>query len=148
MIEPSNHTHRNALRGNQIVCIALLLGQFAFAIVIVVAQQTGAWESSSSDPEVTHMLAIIGTAVGVASIPTAYTIRKVLWQRGAGEETTKLLQAFFIGNIAFQAVLESASLLNLTFWLISGTMLPHVPVFAVLFTIGVTALLRNRAPAD
>jgi hypothetical protein len=148
MIEPSNHTLLNKLRDIQLVCIALLLGQFVFAIGIVVAQQTGAWESSSSDPEMMHMLAIVGIAVGAASIPTAYTIRKALWQRGAGEDTTKILQAFFIGNIAFQAVLEGASFLNLTFWLVSGTMLPHVPVFAVLFTIGVTALLRTRVPAD
>jgi hypothetical protein len=139
---------RSAVRGNRLLCTALLLGQAMYAVMIAALHSIDAvaFEPPISEVDLVELFAMVGLAAGVVALPTAFVLRKITWQRGAGGDDAKLLRAFTFGNVAFQVVLEGAGLLNLTLWLATGTIVPYVPVFAVLFLIGVMALFRSHTP--
>ena len=148
MAETLREESRNALRGNTLVCVALLMGQAMYAIVIVALYsiESMGFEAPIAGSDLQNTLAITGLAVGVIALPTAFVMRKLMWQRGAGGDDAKLRDAFGFGNIAFQVVLEGAGLLNLTLALATGELIPYAPVFAVVFLVGVATVFRTRAP--
>ncbi len=150
MDDQSQTPTRSVVRGSQLVCLALLMGQAIYAMIIVALPMIESleWEAPLPDPELQTMLAIVGVGVGVVSLPAAFALRKIMWRNGAGGSDEKLLQAFSVGNLTFQAVLETAGLLNLTLWLATGNVVPYAPVFAVVLIIGVVALVRSHPPVD
>lgn len=134
-----------ALRVNQLICIALLVGQFLFGVTVAVVHSTGAISGLSAGMQGTDLFMPIGIGVGAISVPMAYGLRKVIWNRGASGDPAAVVQSFLAGNLLFHAMIEGASLLNLTFWLITVEAIPYVPVAAVLFVIGLTAIPRRSS---
>ena len=59
-----------------------------------------------------------------------------------------MLKSYYAGNIAFQALLEGPSLLNLCLWFISGTPMPFVAVAAGLLVVGITGFPRSPRSGD
>jgi hypothetical protein len=136
-----------ALRANQLICIALLAGQFLMGVTVAVVHSVGAIPEPVLAVAETDLFAPIGIGIGAISVPMAYGLRKVIWNRGAAGDAAAVVQSFLAGNLLFHAMLEGASLLNLTFWLITVEAVPYVPVAAVLFVIGLTAIpRRGRLP--
>ncbi len=146
-MDEQNDSVRAALRGNRLVCAALLVGQLMMAVVITVVHSLGI-STIPLAPELGELFAWIGPGIGVGIIPLAYFLRRVIWQKGAGGSDAVVLQSFFAGNIAFQAMLEGAGLLNLTFWFITADALPYVPIVVVLILIGGVALRRGGPPSE
>lgn len=136
---------RKALLGNQLVCVALLAGQLIFALVVAFVHGTDAVEPMV-DAELWRTFAIVGGILVFAAIPTAFLVRQSIWRRGTATSHVEVLQAFFTGNIVFQAMLEGASLANITFWLATGEAMPFALFAGVLFGIGTGVLLRTSSP--
>ena len=142
----SSTTVRNAIRGNQIICGVLLFGQVLLGIAIAIAHRMGIELTVDMSEDVLGMLSWLGIGVGVASIPMAHILRLAIWKKGASGGDQAMLQGFFTGNIAFHAVLEGASLLNLTLWLVTTATLPFVAVAGVIVVFGTVAFLTKSKP--
>ena len=112
------------------------------AIVIAIVHGMGSW-SMAIDAELSQLFAWIGPGVGLAVLPMAFFLRQLIWKKGAGRTDAVVLQSFFAGNLAFQAMLEGAWLLNLTLWLITSDAMPYAAVTGVLILFGVAALMRS-----
>lgn len=132
-----------AFRGNQLICIALLAGQFLFGVVIFIVHSGGGFAETGAAPEVVELFAPIGIGAGLLAIPAAYALRKLIWGRGSAGDATAVIQSFIAGNLVFHAVIEGASLLNLTFWLITVQAVPYLVIAALLFAIGLTGIPRR-----
>ena len=139
---PSLRDPAAALRGNQIICIALVLGQVMFGLVIAFLHSWGEW-NAAPDPELAGIFRIVGVAVGVMSVPAAVFLRRTIWRKGVNLSDAAVLQSYLAGNLAFFAILEGAGLLNLTLWLITAESIPYVAVTAVLIVIGLLNLPRQ-----
>ena len=116
------------------------------AVIIAVVQGMGL-SIVALESEMGELFAWLGPGVGVAIIPLAYVLRRAIWQRGARGSDAVVLQSFFAGNIAFQAMLEGAGLLNLTLWFVTQEAMPYVPIVVVLILVGIAALLRSGPPS-
>lgn len=132
-----------AIRTNQLICVALVLGQLLFGVVIAIVHALGGLGEHILSGDAERLFAPIGIGVGVLSVPMAFFLRMAVWRGGARGSAAVVIQSFLAGNLAFHAMIEGASLLNLTFWLITGDAIPYVPVAAVLFVIGLTAIPRR-----
>ena len=139
---PSLRDPAAALRGNQIICIALILGQVMFGLVIAFVHSWGEW-NAAPDPELAGIIRIVGVAFGMVSVPAAVFLRRTVWRKGRDLFDDTVLQSYFAGNLAFFAILEGAGLLNLTFWLITAEPIPYVVVTAVLIVFGLVNLPRQ-----
>ncbi|MHC4512091.1 MAG: hypothetical protein ACYTGW_00195 [Planctomycetota bacterium] len=133
------------LRGNQILCAALIAGQVLFAAIIPVVHSLGEWRVTTLDAEVQSLFLIVGVVAGVVSVPVAVVLRRMIWAKGRSLSDREMLQAYLSGNLAFFAVLEGAGLLNLVFWLITATLVPYLVVTAVLIAIALPNFPRRSA---
>ncbi len=132
------------LRGNQILCAALIAGQVLFAAIIPVVHSSGAWQPML-EAENLGLFRMLGIGVGLVSIPVAVVLRRLIWARGRSLSDQDMLQAYLSGNLLFFALLEGAGLLNLTFWLITAAPVPYVVVAGVMILFALANFPRRPA---
>lgn len=119
----------------RIICIALLLGMFCYAVVVAVLLQQQGWQGISEAP--IEILDTVVMAAGSAILVTAIVVRSALRGRAAAAPAATRALLTFQATLIPVAILEGGTLLAITVWMLNGNAIPHVIVAAVLFAVAV-----------
>lgn len=144
----SSRDATKALATVQLIIGVIFAAEVLFGCVVAFLLLSGNY-TPGFEPEFARLFAYITGAIGLLAIPVATVIRKVLWASAEGRSDRSMLQAFVGGCLAFFAILEGGCFLALLGWLLTGQLLPTLPVAVVLMGITGFALfsMRRVAPA-
>lgn len=113
---------------------ALIAGQIGFAVVLVVLWSTGT--AALDDRLARRMLPFIVAGAGVL-VPLAIFVRMQVYKAHWREDLIDP-QGYFLGNLAFLAMLEGGSMASLVNALLGGTFVPYA--LPALFLLAVQVL--------
>lgn len=128
----------------RLICLALLMGVGAYALVVAfLLQQNGAGLSPDVDP----MLGTVTIAVGSSMAVAALLMRHVLGSKADAEPMATRPLARFRAALVPMALLEGGALLGITVWMLSGAAVPNLVVALVLIA-AMIALVPLRDPDE
>ena len=121
----------------RVIGLALLGGPLIFAVIV------GVLSADESGAAVAHLSPTIGlilAGVAAANIGIAFLMRGLAFGRIVGAKPSAQAQTYMSGTLIYLAFLESAMLLGVLAWFLTGDPVPGVIPAALAFAIGLATL--------
>lgn len=119
----------------RLIAIALLAGAAMFAIVVAVLLQTrdGKGMAPEPIPQLDTVVVVVGVTMALGAVVLRSVLRSVAEKADAEERTMARFRATLVPIV----LLEGASMLALTDWMLSGRPVPGLVVAMVALAIGI-----------
>lgn len=121
----------------RVIGLALLGGPLVFAVIV------GVLSADDSGTAVAHLSPTIGlilAGVAAVNIGIAFLMRGIAFGRIAGAKPSTQAQTYMSGTLIYLAFLESAMLLGVLAWFLTGDPVPGVIPAVLAFAIGLATL--------